>query len=390
MKAEGFVATGYEAVADAFEKAQSSDPGGAQLCIYAGGRPVVDIWAGRDVINDRSYGSDTLTVVMSCTKGATAICAHVLAERGLLDFEAPVARYWPDFAANGKEKITVAQCLSHTAGLPTFASNSGIATRDLADWTRCARALAAAKPLWNPGQHGSYHAVTYGFLVGEVIRRITGKSPGQFFAEEIAWPLGLDFWIGLPDGEQSRVAPHIPRASLPFRDMFAAAGVDLKDPVIAELIAGFDAISETVDFINTPQGRAAELPAANGITNARSLARMYAATIGAVDGTRLLKKETVDRARKTRTKDLAPLPALAKFPRPPGEGFGLGFELGSPIVAMLGPGSFGHAGAGGRLGYANPELGIAAGYACNSMLWDNVKPDPRWAWNDALNEIVRK
>ena len=117
---------------------------------------------------------------------------------------------------------------------------------------------------------------------------------------------------------------------------------------------------------------------------------MYAATIGAVDGTRLLKKETVDRARKSRTKDLAPLPALAKFPRPPGEGFGLGFELGSPIVAMLGPGSFGHAGAGGRLGYANPELGIAAGYACNSMLWDNVKADPRWTWNDALNEIVRQ
>ncbi len=390
MSTEGFVAPGFESVADAFEKAQAADKGGAQLCVYLEGKPVVDIWTGRDIVNDRPYGADTLTVVMSCTKGATAICAHILAERGLLDIEAPVARYWPDFAAHGKEKVTVAHCLSHTAGLPTFASNSGIKTNDLADWTRCTRALAAAKPLWTPGQHGSYHAVTYGFLVGEIIRRVTGKSPGLFFAEDVAWPLGLEFWIGLPESAQARVAPHIPRASMPFGDMFAAAGVDLKDPVIAELIAGFDAISEAVDFINAPRGRAAELPAANGVTNARSLARMYAATVGEVDGVRLLRKETLDRARKTRTKDLAPLPALAKFPRPPGEGFGLGFELPSPVNAMAGPGSFGHAGAGGRLGYANPELALAVGYACNSMLWDNVKPDPRWLWNDALNKIVRK
>jgi CubicO group peptidase (beta-lactamase class C family) len=390
MKANGFVAPGYEPVADAFESGQAADPGGAQLCVYRDGRVVVDLWTGRDLVNDRAYRDDTLTVVMSCTKGAAAICAHMLAERGRLDLEAPVMHYWPEFGANGKDKITVAHCLSHTAGLPTFPSASGIAVRDLPNWERCVAALADAKALWAPGAHASYHAVTYGFLVGEIVRRITGMSLGAFFAREVAAPLGLDFWIGLPEEQQGRVAPHIPRAGLPFRDAFIAAGVDLDDPVMAEILAGFDAITQTVDFINTREGRACELPAANGVTNARSLAKLYAATIGDIGGVRLLKKETVAQARQSRTKNLAPLPALAKLPRPPGEGFGLGFELPSPINAMLGEGSFGHAGAGGRLGYASPECGVAAGYACNSMLWDNLTPDPRWLWNGALNKIVRQ
>ncbi len=389
MSVHGYVAPGFEPVRDAFEKAQSADPGGAQLCVYAKGEPVVDIWTGRDIANDRPYDGDTLTVIMSCTKGAVAVCANMLAERGLLDLEAPVAHYWPEFAANGKGAVTVAHCLTHTAGLPTFPRPTAITSRDLTDWERCTSALAAAAPLWTPGEHGSYHAVTYGFLVGEVIRRVTGKSVGEYFAENIAQPLGLDFWIGLPDIHQERVAPHIPpKASLPFRDLFARAGVDLEHPVMAELLAGFDAITDTIDFINTPAGRSAEIPAANGIANARALARMYAACIGEVDGIRLLNKETVDRARKSRTKKLAPLPPLAHLPQPPGEGFGLGFALGSPVSPLLGPGSFGHDGAGGRLGCAHPERGVAVGFTCNSMLWDNLTPDPRWAWNAALDEIV--
>jgi len=170
----------------------------------------------------------------------------------------------------------------------------------------------------------------------------------------------------------------------------AGAGVDVNDPVMFEILAGFDAITDTVDYINTKAGRAAELPAANGIANARSLARMYAACLGRVDGIRLLDAATVDRARTSRTKDLAQLPAMAKLPKPPGEGFGLGFELPNPVSPMLGTGSFGHTGAGGRLGFAHPESGIAAGFACNSMLWDNFSPDPRWAWLAPLKEIAAK
>ena len=385
----GVVARGYERIREAFDKAQADDPGGAQLCIYRHGEIVVDLWTGTDIVNSRPYGQDMLTVLMSCTKGATAVCAHMLAERGLLDFDAPVAKYWPQLAQNGKEGVTVAHCLTHAAGLPTFPIASGITVSDLANWERCVSALEQARPLWTPGRYGSYHAVTYGYLVGEVIRRVSGKSVGAFFAENIAGPLGLDFWIGLPDAQQSRVAPHIPRAAPDFRKLMAGAGVNVDDPIIVEILAGFDAIVQTIDFINMPAGRGCEIPAANGVANAKSLARMYAACIGEVDGVRLLSKETVDRARQPRTKNLEPLPPLAHFPRPPGEGFGLGFGLSNPITQMLGVGSFGHDGAGGRLGYAHPEYGIAVGYACNSMLWDNFSPDPRWAWNAVLNEIVQ-
>jgi CubicO group peptidase (beta-lactamase class C family) len=315
----------------------------------------------------------------------------MLVERGLLDVEAPVARYWPEFAAHGKDTITVAHCLSHTAGLPTFPVAAHITARDLSNWDKCVRALADATPLWvPPGAHASYHAVTYGYLVGEVIRRITGQTMGAFFAENIAKPLGLDFWIGLPDPQQDRVAPHIPPATpVDFRKLMAGAGVNVDDPLMAELLAGFDAITDTIHFINTPEGRSAEIPAANGIANARSLAKMYAACIGEVDGVRLLNTATVDRARTSRTKALAPLPPMAHLPRPPGDGFGLGFGLTNAVTQMLGTGSFGHDGAGGRLGFAHPESGFAAGFACNSMLWDNVSPDPRWAWVIPLQEIAK-
>ena len=390
MTVHGTTAKHFEPVREAFAKAQANDPGGAQLCIYRRGEVVVDLWTGRDIANDRPYSADTLTVLMSCTKGAVAVCASLLAERGQLDLEAPVAKYWPEFARNGKARVTVAHCLSHTAGLPTFPIASGIKAADFLDWDKCTRALADATPLWEPGAHASYHAITYGFLVGEVIRRIAGKRFGTFFADEIAKPLGLDFWIGLPDAQQTRVAPHIPQKGADFRTVMAAAGVNVNDPIMVEILAGFDAIPEAVDFFNSPAGRAAELPAGNGVANARSLAKMYAACIGEIDGVRLLNSNTLARAMQPRTKDLRPLPPLARLPIPPGEGFGLGFILGNPITQMLGPGSFGHDGAGGRLGFAHPDSGVAAGYACNSMLWDNFTPDPRWAWVTPLREIVAK
>jgi CubicO group peptidase (beta-lactamase class C family) len=388
MTVHGTTAKHFGPVREAFANAQANDPGGAQLCIYRHGEVVVDLWTGRDIANDRPYAEDTLTVLMSCTKGAVAICAGMLAERGLLDVEAPVAKYWPEFAANGKAHVTVAHCLSHTAGLPTFPIASGITARDFVDWDKCIRALAEARPLWAPGAYASYHAVTYGFLVGEVIRRITGKSFGTFFADEVARPLGLEFWIGLPEAQQNRVAPHIPQLGADFRALMVGAGVNVNDPIMIEILAGFDAIGEAVDFFNTPVGRAAELPAGNGVANARSLARMYAACIGEINGVQLLNKDTLARAMQPRTKELPSLPPLAHLPRPPGEGFGLGFALGSPVTQMLGPGSFGHDGAGGRLGFAHPQSGVAAGFACNSMLWDNFTPDPRWSWVTPLREIV--
>lgn len=386
----GSVAAGFEKVRDAFVEGQRGDPGGAQLCVYRNGVRVVDLWAGRDVANDRPYEADTLTVLMSCTKGALAVCMSMLAERGLLDLEAPVARYWPEFAAAGKGDITVAHCLSHTAGLPVFQAGSGVGPRDLGDWSKCVQTLAAAAPLWPAGAAASYHAVTYGFLNGEILRRITGQTPGQFFADNVAKPLGLEFWIGLPGHLNARVAPHMPLPAQPGRwaAIMKGAGIDIDHPVMKEILAGFDAIDGAIHFINTPEGRAAEIPAANGIANARALARMYAACIGEVDGVRLISGEAMQRARTSRTKETPPPGPMAALPRPPSEGFGLGFELGNNVVQMLGKGSFGHTGAGGRLGFAHPESGIAVGFACSNMLWDNFSPDPRWLWKAPLREIA--
>ncbi len=360
-KVDGIVEDGFETILEAFAEAQLQDEGGAQLCIYRHGKRVVDLWTGRDKVNDRPYTADTISIIMSCGKGVTATCAHLLVERGLLDPDAPVAHYWPQFAANGKANIPVSYLLSHRAGLPSFPPESGIALNEELDWNRCVTALASMKPLWTPGTAFMYHQFTYGYLVGEVIRRISGKTVGRFFAEEVAGPLNLDLWIGLPEHEEHRVAP-----------VFSSAPLD---PVSAAM----------GQFLNRRETHVAEIPSLNGIGNARSLAKMYAAIIGEMDGVRLLSRDTVERARKPQTDGL---PEIEPGPYP--LRFALGYELSRTGSPMLGTGSFGHAGAGGRLGFVHPESGIAVGYVCNNMLWDYTRgPDDRWLpWSKALREVA--
>lgn len=223
MDVGGTVAAGFEPVGEAFESnfAERGDVGAA-CCVYLDGRPVVDLWGGlADARTGQEWAEDTLTLVYSTTKGVTAICAHHLAERGQLDLDAPVSTYWPEFAAAGKEGATVRHLLSHRAGLPAF--DTKLAVEQALAWEPAVEALAAQAPLWDPGRRHGYHAVTYGWLVGEVIRRATGRSVGRYLADEIAGPLGLDLWIGLPEAEEGRVARLIP-ASLPAfsRDDLAA------------------------------------------------------------------------------------------------------------------------------------------------------------------------
>ena len=390
----GTVAAGFERFRDAFAEGQAKDEGGAQLCVYRHGHPVVDLWSGRDVIRNRPYGPDTITVMMSCTKAAVAACANILAERGALDFDSPVARYWPEFAAAGKANISVRHLLSHSAGLMGYEPESGIGAEDLLDWKTSTEGLARMAPLWEPGTAYFYHFVTYGFLVGEVIRRISGKSVGQFFADEIASPLKLDMWIGLPEAEEHRVAPHFSR--LPaiddgqWRALLAGAGIDLNTRLARTVLYTFKTTDEAVHGVmNSRRGHAAEVPAGNGIGNARALARMYASLISEVDGVRLFKAETMQMARTPQTKGLGAPGDFAKFMRTEPQWFGLGFELPRAAEPMFGPGSFGHAGAGGRMGFAHPESGIAVGYVCNNMMWNNLEPDARWVpWTKALHDIV--
>jgi CubicO group peptidase (beta-lactamase class C family) len=393
MEASGYVARGYEGVRDAFAAAQGADEGGGQLCVYRHGEKLVDLWAGRDKANDRPYGQETITVIMSCTKGATAAVVHRLAERGLIDYEAPVADYWPGFAAGGKADARVWHLLSHSVGLPGVDPESGVTANDMLYPERHVPALEAMAPVWAPGASCQYHPITYGSLLNEVVRRVTDKSISQLFAEEISGPLGLDFWIGLPEAEEPRVAPHFaptPGAGVDqLEALIAGMGVDTTTRLAKVVLNSFKHTGELIEGMNNREGRAAEVPAGNGVTNAASLAKMYAAMIGEVDGVRLVKPETVEKARTLRTAAMVPPGDFGKLQLGPPTEYGLGYEFAKPVLPMLGPGSFGHGGAGGRIGFAHPESGTAAAFVANTMLTvPPGQPDPRWSWMGELAKAV--
>jgi CubicO group peptidase (beta-lactamase class C family) len=392
MTASGYTARGFEGVREAFDAAQATDEGGGQLCVYRRGEKVVDLWAGRDRENDRPYGQETLTIIMSCTKGATAAAVHRLAERGLIDYEARVADYWPEFAAGGKGDARIWQLMSHSVGLPGVDPDSGVTAADLMVAERHTPALAAMAPVWTPGASCHYHPITYGSLLGEVVRRVSGKRVSQVFAEEIAGPLGLDFWIGLPEAEDHRVAPHFSPTpgftSDQLTALIAGMGVDITTRLAQVILTSFQHTAELIVDMNNRAGRAAEVPAGNGVADAASLAKMYAAMIGEVDGVRILKPETVKAARTLRTGAMSPAGDLAKLQLGTPLNYGLGYEFPRDVLPMLGEGSFGHAGAGGRIGFAHPESGVAAAFVANTMLTVMGAPDPRWTWMEELRKAL--
>jgi CubicO group peptidase (beta-lactamase class C family) len=384
----GTVEAGFEEIRDVFE-ANFTDHGevGAGFAVYLDGQPVVDLTGGTTA-DGTPYGADTLQMVFSSTKGATALCAHLLAQRGLLDLHAPVVEYWPEFGAHGKDRIPVAWLLSHKAGLIDVDRRLG--HEEMLDWDTVVEALGETAPLWEPGTRHGYHAVTYGWLVGEVVRRITGTSIGEFFAKEIAGPLGLEFWIGLPEEQHHRVSSLIPM-SLPEGTPLLMAeesvsGGENSPPAgllqMLELLLGPDnlagralsapggAASEE-QIWNDPRTWSAQIPAANGVTNAGSLARMYAAAVGEVDGIRLLDDPTLNEAIETQVEGPD---AVLMFPIP----FALGFMRHSDFSPFAGPRSFGHYGAGGSVGFADPDRRLAVGYVMNQMHF-GLAGDPRTA-----------
>ncbi|MER6911204.1 serine hydrolase domain-containing protein [Streptomyces sp. NPDC000594] len=365
----GEVAEGFEPVREAFaENFARREDIGAAVCVYQDGRPVVDLWAGvADPDTGRPWERGTLQLVYSATKGATATVAHLLAQRGALDLDAPVAEYWPEFAANGKAEIPVRWLLSHQAGL--VALDQPVPLDEALAWHPMTAALAAQHPQWTPGTAHGYHGRTWGWLVGEVIRRVSGRTPGRFFAEEIAAPLGLDFFIGLPAGERDRVSrmvyrkpdvdlTTVPEESVPedLRDLVAA----WRDPNSLSNRAFAVTDPANIDF-DSPEVQAAELPSSNGIGTAHALARMYAALIGEVDGVRLLTPETLASATEEQASGqdrvmLAP------------SRFSTGYMLPTTTIPMTGPSAFGHTGRGGSLGFADPKRGIAFGYVMNHII----------------------
>jgi len=388
----GTTSEAFGSVRDAFALAQAVDPGGAQLCIYHRGECVVDLWTGHDPIKGRDYTADTVAILNSCTKGVMSTLTHIFVRRGQIDLDAPVARYWPEFAAAGKGQITVATMLAHKAGLSAFPADAGIDVEALLDWDRCVTTLANMEPLWTPGTAFRYHAVTFGFLTGELLRRVTGKRPHQLVAEELRQPLGIRLWLGdFPAEEEVNFAPQF--SSLPpppssAASPYAVLGADAQAPVVRASMAGASLPTDLRPLLNTRRAHLAEIPASGGIANARALARMYAATIGEVDGVRLLDAKTVDRARTLQTAGLGQPPPLDRIPVPHPLRFGVGYELRRSNVPMP-SNAFGHTGAGGRLAFADPERGIAAAYVCNNSLWKALTDtDARWSWTAALARIA--
>jgi CubicO group peptidase (beta-lactamase class C family) len=387
------VAHGWGKVADAFRKNfEGGGEVGAACSVYAGGRLVVNLWDGlADREANRPWRRNTIMQVASTTKGATAICAHLLVQRGLLDLDAPVTRYWPEFGANGKEHIPVRWLLSHQAGLPIV--DGPLTFEQACAWDPVIRALEAQPPLWEPGTQHIYHANTYGYLVGEVVRRITGKSLGTFYAEEVARPLGLSAWIGLPAKHEPRVAKIHNTAPFSMEEILAglikATGLDA-ETVTAWVTALYSpgsvairaaelggALDNTTEYFTTPAWRASEHPAANMVADAHSIARMYAATVSRVDGVRLLNRATVETATEIHTDrtTMYGLPPGLNIPANRSFNMSLGFWRACPPYPMLSPASFGHPGSGGSVGFADPDARVGFGYATN--LWNFRADDPR-------------
>jgi len=350
----GQVASGFEPVAAAFaENVERRGETGASCAVYQGGRLVADLWVARGA--DDAWTPETRTCVYSVSKGVTTICLLMAAERGLLDLDAAVSTYWPEFGAAGKASITVRQVLAHRAGLAWV--DEDLSVEDLVAWTPVVDALAAQRPAWEPGTRYAYHAVTFGWLAGEVLRRTTGLRPSAWLREHVAEPLGLQMTFG-GTVDDPGICP--PRESLPVVDVEAAAAIAtaLDDPraVRAMTLGGAIDVGDLFGAFARPELLAAEIPAANLVTNARSLARIYAATVGEIDGIRLLEPNTITDARRLQSHG-EPAVGLDE-----GNRWGTGFMLSSPRRGMAGDGSFGHDGAGGHLAFAHPELEVAFGY----------------------------
>jgi CubicO group peptidase (beta-lactamase class C family) len=370
VEIQGTVAPGFEAVADAFaNNFAEHDEVGAACCLYVDGATVVDIWGGAAEQEPfRPWARDTIVITYSCTKGATAVCANQLIQEGRLDPGAPIAEYWPEFAANGKGSIPVKWALSHRAGLAEVQGDFTL--DDVAAWDPIVEAIAAQAPVWEPGTKHGYHTRSYGWIVGEIIRRITGLSPGTYFSQHVAAPLGLDFYIGVPEALDARVARMYPAVN----DVETQAAIDAfladQSTLMGRVMSGPSQLFAYNDMWNTRQMRAAEMPSSNGHGDARSLARMYAACIGEVDGVRLLSDETVASATEVLSSGTDCVIGQVLT-------IGLGFMLPPTLPADAGPRAFGHLGAGGSAAFADPDRGLGFAYVMNQMKLSVTNLDPR-------------
>lgn len=365
---EGTCDPKFSGVLDAFvTNFEARGEVGASCAITLEGKTVVDLWGGVRAPGGAPWDRDTISCVFSSTKGAMALCAHVLADRGQLDLDAPVTKYWPEFGQNGKEGARVSMTLDHSVGVPHVREVPKPGA--FYDWDHMVDVVAKEAPFWEPGTRNGYHAVTMSWTVGEIVHRAAKKRMGKFFQDEVAKPLGLEFWIGLPEEQEHRVAPMIQAMPTPEAmqsRFFQKAMTDMSSP--SHLFAR--------DFMafnpNSREGRAAEIGAGNGITNARGLAGLYAplANGGALNGKHIVGKDTLARmgrfAMGTHQDGTLMIPTR----------FALGYMKSmdnrhlpgtDSASCLLSDSAFGHVGAGGSIGFACPETQMSFGYSMNQM-----------------------
>ena len=361
---DGTVARGFETVRAAFRATFDAAPNmGAALAILVDGELVVNLWGGIADERDRQpWRRDTASVIFSCTKGLMSVLVARLVDQGRLHYDAPVAHYWPDFAANGKAQITVAEALSHRAGLS--APRDDLELDDILDWDRVTAKLAAQQPLWPPGQGHAYHALTHGWLAGELVRRVTGKSPGTYFREVVS-PLGVDAWIGLPPSRDN--VAHLQVA--PDLTALWATAADVPDPAnnwphramtLGRALPA--ALVTSQGGFNDRRVQAAEIPGAGGIATAEALATIWSAAVIRTAGVRLASTEILARATQTQTEGAPVFPAEPPYPR-----WGMGFQLDSEARRFLTANSFGHDGAGGQVAFADPDHRVGFAFITNWM-----------------------
>ncbi len=362
MAVQGHYDPAFKVVRDVFEENFTArGEVGASVCLRdSSGRTLIDLWGGTHADGQTAWTRDTLSIVFSCTKAATAFCAQLLIDRGQLDPDALVTDYWPEFGANGKGMTTVRHMLGHRSGVPAL--RSPVKSGGFLEFDYVAERLAEETPFWEPGTAHGYHMVTFGWTVGELVRRVSGKSLGQFFKEHIADPYNVDFHIGLPTAEFTRVSKlkvHKPAVGDPPSTFLKAMLTDT---------SGLQALAFSNNggwYFDRPESWQAEIGGAGGISNGRGLAAMF----GSVFGERpLLSKSRLDALRTPVSEGLD---TTLRIPTRFGEGFMLSIDNrdlpADGQSAILGDGAFGHVGMGGSIGFADPDIGISFGYTMNKM-----------------------